>query len=667
MKEEEKRTVISRKALITLTLSFFLVWIPLMGRIDLVISVLAPFPCLWRFLRSFRIVPRRHRYARLSITLPVLAVIGGYFAATRSALSLFIYLLAGGTSLKFLEYSSQRDVFYHQLGIFFLAGLVLVFNTGVVMIFFLPAVVFLYLLTAVFLESCLDFRGAAKVSAVIALEALPLAIAIFIFMPRIQPFWNSQIGDTSRSGFTDEVSTDDLGKIIQSDRMVMRVSFDPGTEIPQSLYFRTAVYPLFDGRTWKMSGRSSDLVKSLDVRIPYFVDAPGPRLTGGKRGGYTVFMEPGMDHFLPTLLGSSECDTCIYLRQDDVWLSKRKVMQRESYRFSIFSGIDRSEERPGYFDARLRRSGSNPRTRQLAIKIRNESSSPEDAVARFLGYLKAGGFAYSLDVEPDRSDSAIDHFLFRTKTGYCSHYASATAYVLRSMGIPARLVGGFVGGTRSQDGDYLTIRENNAHVWVEAWYAGTWQEIEPTALISRYVVLHGADDGVSDAAAMGLAGRAYTWMKNMMDDISFSWARLVVNYGLDEPSSGGVRSRYAGYFEKLVKAGIIIIGFILLTMLAVLLISSRKKGDPVAAEISRFEQRIASALPGMGRETGETVRDFAERAAEKSTDENASVIRKYWNVLYDFLYRGTLAKDEALRTLKGLRMSIRRGAPKTRS
>ena len=188
MKEEEKRTVISRKALITLTLSFFLVWIPLMGRIDLVISVLAPFPCLWRFLRSFRIVPPMHRYARLAITLTVIAVIGGYFAATRSALSLFIDLLAGGTSLKFLEYSSQRDVFYHQLGIFFLAGLVLVFNTGVVMIFFLPAVVFLYLLTAVFLESCLDFRGAAKVSAVIALEALPLAIAIFIFMPRIQPF-----------------------------------------------------------------------------------------------------------------------------------------------------------------------------------------------------------------------------------------------------------------------------------------------------------------------------------------------------------------------------------------------------------------------------------------------------------------------------------------------
>lgn len=665
MKEEEKRTVISRKALITLTLSFFLVWIPLMGRIDLVISVLAPFPCLWRFLRSFRIVPPMYRYARLAITLTVIAVIGGYFAATRSALSLFIDLLAGGTSLKFLEYSSQRDVFYHQLGIFFLAGLVLVFNTGVVMIFFLPAVVFLYLLTAVFLESCLDFRGAAKVSAVIALEALPLAIAIFIFMPRIQPFWNSQIGDTSRSGFTDEVSTDDLGKIIQSDRMVMRVSFDPGTEIPQSLYFRTAVYPLFDGRTWKMSGRSSDLVKSLDVRIPYFVDAPGPRLTGGKRGGYTVFMEPGMDHFLPTLLGSSECDTCIYLRQDDVWLSKRKVMQRESYRFSIFSGIDRSEERPGYFDARLRRSGSNPRTRQLAIKIRNESSSPEDAVARFLGYLKAGGFAYSLDVEPDRSDSAIDHFLFRTKTGYCSHYASATAYVLRSMGIPARLVGGFVGGTRSQDGDYLTIRENNAHVWVEAWYAGTWQEIDPTALINRYVVLHGADDGVSDAAAMGLAGRAYTWMKNMMDDISFSWARLVVNYGLDEPSSGGVRSRYAGYFEKLVKAGIIIIGFILLTMLAVLLISSRRKSEPFAAEVSRFEERISRLIPGLTRETGETVRSFAERAAEKAGEENAGIIRKYWNVLYDCLYRGTLAKDEALRTLKGLRRSIKgRAAPK---
>ena len=179
------------------------------------------------------------------------------------------------------------------------------------------------------------------------------------------------------------------------------------------------------------------------------------------------------------------------------------------------------------------------------------------------------------------------------------------------------------------------------------------------------MVLHGADDGVSDAAAMGLAGRAYTWMKNMMDDISFSWARLVVNYGLDEPSSGGVRSRYAGYFEKLVKAGIIIIGFILLTMLAGLLISSRRKSEPFAAEVSRFEERISRLIPGLTRETGETVRSFAERAAEKAGEENAGIIRKYWNVLYDCLYRGTLAKDGALRTLKGLRRSIKgRAAPK---
>ena len=59
------------------------------------------------------------------------------------------------------------------------------------------------------------------------------------------------------------------------------------------------------------------------------------------------------------------------------------------------------------------------------------------------------------------------------------------------------------------------------------------------------------------------------------------------------------------------------------------------------------------------------MRSFAERAAEKAGEENAGIIRKYWNVLYDCLYRGTLAKDEALRTLKGLRRSIKgRAAPK---
>ena len=663
---KDDRTVISRKALITLTLSFLLVYIPLAGRIDLIIALLAPFPCIWRFLRSFRMVAPLHRWARLAITLTAIAVIGGDFAASRSSLNLFIDLLAGGTALKFLEYNSSRDVFYHQLGIFFLAGLVLVFNTGIVMVLFLPAVVFLYLLTAVFLESSLGLRGAVKVGGTIALEALPLAIAIFIFMPRIAPFWNAQVGDTSKSGFTTEVSADDLGRIIQSDRMVMRVAFDRGTELPESLYFRTAVYPVFDGRSWKMSRPAADFVHGITIRMPFMVNTPGPRLTGGKRGGYSIIMEPGMDNFLPTLLGSAECPSCAYLRHEDIWLSKRRVLQKESYRFSIFAGIDRSAEKPQYFETRLRDAGNNPRTRELARRIRAEAASPADAVSRFLGFLKSGGFVYTLDTEPDRSSSNIDNFLFSQKAGYCSHYASATAYVLRAMGIPSRLVGGFVGGTMSQDGDYLTVRENNAHVWVEAWYDNSWQEIDPTAIINSSVTERGADLVAADPAAMGLTMRAYTWMKNLMDDISYKWASLVVNYGLDEQPADP-RSRYSGYLEKLVKAGIIIIGFILLTMLAVLLISSRKKGDPVAAEISRFEQRIASALPGMERETGETVRDFAERAAEKSTDENASVIRKYWNVLYDFLYRGTLAKDEALRTLKGLRMSIRRGAPKTRS
>ena len=461
---KDDRTVISRKALITLTLSFLLVYIPLAGRIDLIIALLAPFPCIWRFLRSFRMVAPLHRWARLAITLTAIAVIGGYFAASRSSLNLFIDLLAGGTALKFLEYNSSRDVFYHQLGIFFLAGLVLVFNTGIVMVLFLPAVVFLYLLTAVFLESSLGLRGAVKVGGAIALEALPLAIAIFILMPRIAPFWNAQVGDTSKSGFTTEVSADDLGRIIQSDRMVMRVAFDRGTELPESLYFRTAVYPVFDGRSWKMSRPAADFVHGITIRMPFMVNTPGPRLTGGKRGGYSIIMEPGMDNFLPTLLGSAECPSCAYLRHEDIWLSKRRVLQKESYRFSIFAGIDRSAEKPQYFETRLRDAGNNPRTRELARRIRAEAASPADAVSRFLGFLKSGGFVYTLDTEPDRSSSSIDNFLFSQKAGYCSHYASATAYVLRAMGIPSRLVGGFVGGTMSQDGDYLTVRENNAHV-----------------------------------------------------------------------------------------------------------------------------------------------------------------------------------------------------------
>ena len=74
----------------------------------------------------------------------------------------------------------------------------------------------------------------------------------------------------------------------------------------------------------------------------------------------------------------------------------------------------------------------------------------------------------------------VDDFLFNSKRGYCEHYASAMVLMLRTIGIPARIVTGFYGGEFNEYGGYVIVRQSNAHSWVEAAIDGRWRLFDPT-------------------------------------------------------------------------------------------------------------------------------------------------------------------------------------------
>lgn len=78
--------------------------------------------------------------------------------------------------------------------------------------------------------------------------------------------------------------------------------------------------------------------------------------------------------------------------------------------------------------------------------------------------------------------TSLGDFL-KNKRGWCAHYASSTALILRAWGFPARLVSGYLGGEFNSQGQHFTVSEDDAHVWVEAFYEGRWQRIDPTVWI----------------------------------------------------------------------------------------------------------------------------------------------------------------------------------------
>ncbi|MDQ3916681.1 MAG: transglutaminaseTgpA domain-containing protein, partial [Actinomycetota bacterium] len=120
----------------------------------------------------------------------------------------------------------------------------------------------------------------------------------------------------------------------------------------------------------------------------------------------------------------------------------------------------------------------------LARRITRRAATDFDRVRAIEGYLRRN-YEYSLDSPvPPAGRDAVDHFLFDTDVGFCEQFASATAVMLRTMGIPARVVAGYAPGVRNAFSGYFDVRGSDAHSWVEVWFPRYgWYEFDPTFAI----------------------------------------------------------------------------------------------------------------------------------------------------------------------------------------
>ncbi len=99
-------------------------------------------------------------------------------------------------------------------------------------------------------------------------------------------------------------------------------------------------------------------------------------------------------------------------------------------------------------------------------------------------FLHDGGFVYTLEPQRLGRDS-VDELLFRTRQGFCGHYASAFVDLMRAGGVPARVVTGYQGGEWNPIGRYLLVRQKHAHAWAEVWLPGRgWLRADPTAVVA---------------------------------------------------------------------------------------------------------------------------------------------------------------------------------------
>ena len=207
-----------------------------------------------------------------------------------------------------------------------------------------------------------------------------------------------------------------------------------------------------------------------------------------------------------------------------------RYVQRSTLANSFASGSD-TDRRDN-----LQLPRRNPRTVEFARERKSRAASDRAFIAEVLDWFRKESFVYTL-APPLLEGDTVDAFLFDTRRGFCEHYAGAFVVLLRAAGIPARVVTGYQGGEINPNGDYMIVRDSDAHAWAEALIDGVWQRFDPTAAVapSRWKEVSAPRLPQGEPVPY-LARLDMTWLKSLRlhwDAVNYQWQRGVVGFNLE--------------------------------------------------------------------------------------------------------------------------------------
>ncbi|MEO7387389.1 MAG: DUF3488 and transglutaminase-like domain-containing protein [Gammaproteobacteria bacterium] len=369
------------------------------------------------------------------------------------------------------------------------------------------------------------------------MQALPLALALFLLFPRLPgPFWAlPSSGGGGRTGLSDQMSPGDITSLARSDEVAFRVRFTGPTPLPAEMYWRGPVLERFDGRRWRTQP------DSVRERLPPPADYAPPAGNGQRVFSYEITLEPNQQRWLlplETPLSWDAPDSRIAATLE--LLNKRPLDRRMAWNGrSVATGNFRDARPPQRVNVDLA-SGTNPRAVALGRELRRAATSDQDYLRRILQMFREQQFFYTLQ-PPALGEQPVDEFLFRTRAGFCEHYASAFATLARAAGLPARVVAGYQGGERNPVADYWIVRQSDAHAWTEVWLDGRWVRYDPTAAVAPERIESGLDaalPGLTDDSLPLLGGgQWFARMALSWDAINATWDRWVLAFGPDQQSA----------------------------------------------------------------------------------------------------------------------------------
>jgi hypothetical protein len=538
------------------------------GKLDMVTSVIASLGVLYKGYRWLNNKPVE--LSQSAATLLVVCYVGFFpvdvllfsraIAATSSNPALYAALLGAVHFLLFVTLvrlysaSTDRDAFFLAMLAFaaILAAAILTIDTSFLIVFF----IFLLFGVATFVG--MELRRAAagaaetavmqpaqerRLSRALALAALSVAagaIAIggtlFFFFPR---FSAGYLGRTSfqpslMTGFSDDVELGQIGEIKKNATVVMRVKTGKPVGYPM-LRWRGIALSTFDGKRWTTQNHRSAVAMPDSSGWIFVGDMAQSREKSAISLNYEILLQPVATDtiFVPanaiSLQGNFAGEN-----MNASWMTRRSYLFRDTsgslynpfrnyapvryFGFSRLpivnavklraSGIDYPDEVRSEY---LQLPALDRRIAELSKSVTAQARTPYDKAIAIENHLRTR-YTYTLNLTGRPGDDPLAHFLFETRAGHCEYFASAMIIMLRTLGIPAREVNGFLPGEFNDlAGDYI-VRASDAHSWVEVYFPDDgWVTFDPTPAAEE------------SSSVFSRLGHYLDWME-------LSWNEWVINY-----------------------------------------------------------------------------------------------------------------------------------------
>ena len=374
-------------------------------------------------------------------------------------------------------------------------------------------------------DTGLPVRAALRLSARALAMAVPLAVVCFLFFPRFGgQFWALPGGGGASTGLSDEMSPGAIDQLVTNYDPAFRVFFEGPVPPPEMRYWRGPVLNTFDGFTWRRQ-RSG------------YVDTP--REMRGPPVRYRVTLEPTQRNWLFAL------DTVERSPRHDIFMTHDRQLYRSEpvsdvLSYDVTSYLETVARGPlSILGRRLETTlppDRNPRTLELAARLRRDAPDDDAYASTVLDWFRDNGLEYTF--EPDATGlESVDSVLFDTKRGFCGHFASAYATMMRAVGVPARVVTGYLGGEWNPVGGYMIVRQSDAHAWTEIWLEGRgWVRVDPTAVVEPERLTRGVYDVMGEAGTpVGISLLQNSWLARIVqywDGANTWWRERVVAFNL---------------------------------------------------------------------------------------------------------------------------------------